>query len=176
VEASSLPADYAAKMAVFRMYFTTSETFFPMNKAFVREPDSSCDYCPRCGSAGQTVSGEVLQNYVSPERRRLLADPANFCPSPRCEVVYFDAFERVVLADELEKPAFPKDPDAPLCACFGLTRRDVEQDAAEGSVVRVKAILEKSKSPEARCSQLAANGQSCAAYVQKCYMECLKGK
>jgi hypothetical protein len=147
-----------------------------MNKAFVREPDSSCDYCPRCGSAGQTVSGEVLQNYVSPERRRLLADPANFCPSPRCEVVYFDAFERVVLADELEKPAFPKDPDAPLCACFGLTRRDVEQDAAEGSVVRVKAILEKSKSPEARCSQLAANGQSCAAYVQKCYMECLKGK
>ena len=31
-----------------------------MNRAFVRESDSTCDYCPRCGSPGQVVGGEVL--------------------------------------------------------------------------------------------------------------------
>jgi hypothetical protein len=143
-----------------------------MNKAFVREPDLTCDYCPRCGSPGQVVGGEVLENYLSPEQRRMLAEPANFCPSPKCEVAYFDSFERVVLTKDVEKPIYPKDGNAPLCACFGLTRRDVEQDIAEGGVTRVRAVIEKSKSPEARCAHLAANGQSCAAYVQKYYMEC----
>lgn len=117
----------------------------------------------------------MLENYLSPEQRRLLAEPANFCPSPRCEVVYFDGFERIVLTKEIEKPVYPKDPDAPLCACFGLSRRDVEQDVAEGVVTRVRAIIEKAKSPEARCAHLAANGQSCEAYVQKFYMECKSG-
>jgi hypothetical protein len=145
-----------------------------MNKAFVREPDSTCDYCPRCGSPGQAVGGEVLANYVSAEKRRTLAEPANFCPSPRCEVAYFDGFERFVLTRDLEKPVYPKDPEAPLCACFGLSRRDVEADAAEGVVTRLREILEKSKSPDARCAHLAANGQSCAKYLQKCYMECKK--
>jgi len=143
-----------------------------MNKAFVREPESACDYCPRCGSPGQAVGAEVLDNYLSADKQRTLAEPVNFCPSPRCEVVYFDAFERAVMTKELEKPVYPKDPDAPLCACFGLTQRDVERDVAEGVVTRVKAVVEKSKLPDARCAQLAANGQPCAAYVQKCYMEC----
>jgi hypothetical protein len=143
-----------------------------MNKAFVREPDAVCDYCPKCGSAGQAVAGEVLGNYLSAQQRRTLAEPANFCPSPKCEVAYFDAFERVVLAKEIDKPVYPKDPDAPLCACFGLTRRDIEQDVAQGEVARLRSILEKAQSPDARCAHLAANGQSCAAYVQKYYLEC----
>jgi hypothetical protein len=156
--------------------FTAPDSFFPMNKAFVREPDQTGDICPKCGSAGQPVGGEVLRNYLSPEKRRTLAEPANFCPSPRCEVVYFDAFERIVSTKELEKPVYPKNPDAPLCACHGLTRREVEQDVAEGGVTRVRAIIEKAKSPDARCAHLAANGRSCEAYVQKCYMECKSGK
>lgn len=147
-----------------------------MNKAFVREPDSICDYCPRCGSPGQSVGGEVLENYLSPDMRRLLAEPANFCPSALCEVAYFDSFERVVLTKDLKKPVYPKDPNAPLCACFGLTRKDVEQDVAEGVVTRVRAVIEKCKTPEARCAHLAANGQSCAAYVQKYYMDCKNKK
>ncbi len=99
-------------------------------------------------------------------------EPANFCPSPQCKVVYFDAFERVVLAADLLHPVYPKDPTAPICACFGLRREDIEEAVRAGSVARVKAVLEKAKSPEARCRQLAANGQSCVAYVQKYYMQC----
>jgi hypothetical protein len=143
-----------------------------MNKAFVREPDALGDHCPHCGSMGQTVGSEVLRCYLTPEQCKTLAEPASFCPSPRCEVVYFDGFERMVTAKEIAKPIYPKNPDAPLCACTGLTRHEIELDIAEGSVARVRAVIEKAKSPDARCSHLAANGQSCAPYVQKYYMDC----
>jgi len=147
-----------------------------MNKAFVREPDLTVDFCPRCGSRGLPVGIDTLRAYLSDDQRRRISDPANFCPSPRCEVVYFDAFERAVLAPELERPVYPKDPDAPICACLGLTWDDIELDVREGGVARVKAAIEHARSPGARCSQLAANGRSCEAYVQKCYMECLAKK
>ena len=97
---------------------------------------------------------------------------ANFCPSPRCEVAYFDAFERVVLAAELPRPVYPKDAAAPICACFGLTREDVERDVREGVVTRTRAAIEKAGSPSARCVEMAANGRSCVSYIQKCYMQC----
>jgi hypothetical protein len=147
-----------------------------MNKAFVREPDQTADYCPRCGSQGQPVGGETLQTYLSGDQRRRISEPANFCPFPQCDVAYFDAFERVVLTTDLARPAYPKDPDAPICACFGLTREDIEQDVREGVVTRVKALIEKAKSPEAHCARMAANGCSCVPYVQRYYMQCRAAK
>jgi hypothetical protein len=143
-----------------------------MNKAFVREPDQTTDYCPRCGSQGEPVGGKTLAAYLTEEQQGRLAEPANFCPSPQCPVAYFDAFERLVLAVDLRRPAYPKDPAAPICACFGLTRADIEQDVKEGVVTRTKRALERAKSPEARCLETAANGQPCAAYVQKYFMQC----
>ena len=147
-----------------------------MNKAFVREPDQTADYCPRCGSKGESVGSKTLAAYLTDEQRKRITDPANFCPTPQCQVVYFDAFERVILANELVRPVYPKDPNAPICACFGLTRADIEQDVQEGVVMRTKAALEKAKSPEARCMQTAANGRPCVAYVQKYYMQCRSGQ
>jgi hypothetical protein len=143
-----------------------------MNKAFVREPDQTAEYCPRCGSKGQQVGRDTVQAHLPGGKTPTVTDPANFCPSPNCDVVYFDAFERVIVAADLKEPVYPKDPDAPICACFGLTRQDIEADVREGVVTRVKAIIEKAKSSEARCSCMAANGQSCVAYVQKYYMQC----
>jgi hypothetical protein len=147
-----------------------------MNKAFVREPESTADYCPRCGSKGDPVGAEALQSYLTDQQRRGLAAPVNFCPSPKCGVAYFDALERVVMAAELARPVYPKDPTAPICACFGLTRQDIERDVEEGVVTRTKAVLEKAKSPAARCARLAANGEPCIAYVQKYYLECRNRK
>ena len=69
------------------------------------------------------------------------------------------------------RPVYPKDADAPICACFGLTRQDIERDVQEGVVTRVKAILAKANSAEAR-TRMAANGCSCVPYVQKYYMQC----
>ena len=80
-----------------------------MNKAFVREPDQNAEYCPRCGSPGQPVGRETIQSYLSAEKIKMVADPANFCPSPQCDAVYFDAFERVVLTGDLDRPVYSKD-------------------------------------------------------------------
>ena len=105
-----------------------------MNKAFVREPEHTADYCPRCGSKGDAVGVEALKSYLTDEQRRGLAEPVNFCPSPKCGVAYFDGLERVVMASELARPVYPKDPTAPICACFGLTRQDIEQDVRRASL------------------------------------------
>ena len=143
-----------------------------MNKAFVREPEQTADYCPRCGSKGNVVGVDALKSYLTDQQRRGLAEPVNFCPSPKCGVAYFDVLERVVMAADLARPVYPKDPTAPICACFGLTRQDIERDVEEGVATRTKAVLERAKSPEARCARMAANGAPCIAYVQRYYMDC----
>lgn len=147
-----------------------------MNKAFIREPDHTADYCPRCGSKGEPVGSITLKAHLTELQLGRIADPANFCPSPQCPVAYFDSFERVVVAADLRWPIYPKDPDAPICACFGLSQADIEEDVREGVVTRTKAVLQRAKSPEARCLEKAANGRPCVAFVQKYYMQCRKGE
>ncbi len=142
-----------------------------MNKAFVREQDTDVRHCPRCGSLGQAVGGATLDHWLLSEVREELGDRAMFCPLASCPTAYFDQFERMVNADQLQRPSWPKSMDAPLCACFGLTADDIDTDVDEGGVDRVKTIVERSKSPEARCQTLAANGQCCVAEVQRYYFK-----
>lgn len=143
-----------------------------MNKAFVREPDDDGKvYCPRCGSLGIPVGSGPLDTHILPEFRAKLSDTACFCGSKQCEVAYFNWFEVVVLVDELQGPVYPKDYDAPLCACFGVKLEDVEQDIAERTPTRIRALLEKSKSPEAACQTLAADGQCCMREAQRLYIK-----
>jgi hypothetical protein len=142
-----------------------------MNKAFVREPDfDGRAFCPRCGALGLPVEHGPLDCHIRPESRDKLGDAAWFCNYPRCDVAYFNLFESVVLLDELVAPIYPYDLDAPLCACFGLNYDDVDADVREGFPKRVRELLAKSKSPEARCEQLAADGRCCMTAVQDLYM------
>jgi hypothetical protein len=142
-----------------------------MNKAFVREPEQSgAAHCPRCGSAGQAVGSVTLDAQLPAGVRGALGDFAWFCPFLRCDVVYFDDFERVVPTSEFDRPIYPKSPEAPICACFGLTTDDIERDVREGVVTRTKAGVQRANSAEAHCSTAAANGVSCVAEVQRCYM------
>ncbi len=143
-----------------------------MNKAFVREPDDTGQLkCPQCGSLGVAVERETWQSHVRPDAAQGLASSAFFCPFPRCDVVYFDMFERRVTVDALTHGVWPKDPQAPICGCFGLTAEDIQADIREGVVTRVKALLARAKSPEARCTTQSASGQSCTGEVQRYYMK-----
>lgn len=141
-----------------------------MNKAFVKEIDATEGRCPRCNSPGTPVGPETLHAHLSPEQVHELTEAAFFCPFDRCDVVYFDVFDRAVTQAEVRTPVYPKDPTAPICACFGLTEDDVAEDVREGVVTRVKSILEKAKSSDARCGILAPSGQCCVPEVQRCYM------
>lgn len=147
-----------------------------MNKAFVREPDTTDVLCPRCGAAGISVVRAAFESYVPPEARRSLAASTYFCATPKCDVAYFDAFEALVPVESLSHPVYPKDLQAPLCACFGLTLDDVEADVAEGTPTRIRELLAKSKSAAARCDELSPTGRSCIADVQRCYFKLRGGK
>jgi hypothetical protein len=143
-----------------------------MNKAFVREPEfDGRAYCPRCGALGTPVGAKAMDTHIAPGARSRLADSAWFCAYPPCSVAYFNLFESVVTVDELNGPVTPKDRQAPLCACFGLTVEDVEADVAEGTPTRIRQLVARSQSPEARCATLAANGQCCLPEVRKLYMK-----
>ncbi|HEX3658146.1 MAG TPA: hypothetical protein VHV55_20325 [Pirellulales bacterium] len=142
-----------------------------MNKAFIKEPEQSDSaYCPRCGSLGIAVGEATLAAQLTPLAQNAIAKAAFFCPFPTCEVGYFDSFERVVPASELVRPTYPKDPEAPLCACFGFTRDDVEDDLDEGGVQRVRELLAKARTSEAQCLLKAASGQCCVSEVQRYFM------
>ena len=97
-----------------------------MNKAFVREPDTTEVLCPRCGAAGIDTLRAAFETHVPADARRPLAASTYFCPTPTCPVAYFDAFEAVVTIDALTTSVYPKDPAAPLCPCFGLTLEDAD--------------------------------------------------
>ncbi len=145
-----------------------------MNKAFVREPEfDGRAYCPQCGTLGVAVGEAVLDRHVQPTARTRLGDAAWFCNFARCDVAYFDLLERVVTASELQQAIYPKDPTAPLCACFGFTRDELDADVQEKSPRRIRELLARSKSPEARCSALAADGQCCLAEVQRLYLRAI---
>jgi hypothetical protein len=150
-------------------------TFFDyhiaMNKAFVREPDSSEERCPACGAIGQPVQRRTVELHARPESVGRIASVANFCPTPRCDVVYFDMFERTIPQSELRSPVYPKDPQAPICACFGLTVADIDQDLAEGTNQRTKACVLRAQSAEANCEACAPNGRSCVAAVQGYFLQ-----
>ena len=147
-----------------------------MNKAFVREPDDTGElHCPACGSLGIAVMRETWQGHVNDGAAGSLAETAFFCPLAKCPVVYFDMFDRRITTDELRHGVYPKDPEAPICACFGMTLAEVRADAQSGAVERVRALVAKAKSPEARCHNLSASGQSCVAEVQRAYMKARGG-
>ncbi len=146
-----------------------------MNKAFVKESEEHGDRCPSCGSHGIAVFQKTLAAYLRADQLAQICDSASFCPHETCPVAYFDRFERTIPADELQEPVYPKDPQAPICPCFGLTVVDIEAEVEAGSVERLKAHLQRAQSDEACCSTKSPSGQACVAAVQKCYMK-LRGQ
>ncbi|MDA1054987.1 MAG: hypothetical protein O3C40_31575 [Planctomycetota bacterium] len=147
-----------------------------MNKAFVREPEfDGKAYCPQCGSLGAAVGEATLDYHVQESGRSRLGDAAWFCGFAKCDVAYFDLFESRVSVNELRTPVYPKDADAPICACFGFTLDDLEADVTEGAPTRIRELLARSKSNEANCRVLAADGQCCLREVQRLYMTRIGG-
>jgi hypothetical protein len=143
-----------------------------MNKAFLREPDQVDSRCPKCDTAGSVVGPQTLSNWLTEDQRKTFAGSAYFCPNHQCDVVYYDDFASVVKRPAISRPIPIKDLDAPLCACFGLTREDIEQDVDEGGVTRTRAAVLRAQSSEARCATLAPNGRTCVPDVQGFFLKC----
>lgn len=142
-----------------------------MNKAFVREPDPSDTlHCPQCGSLGVLVPPATLDAQIQPAKRSQLGATAYYCPFADCKTAYFDAFERSIGVDECVSPLYPKALDAPICACFGFSREEIEADLHEGVVTRTRAAVARAKESTRECIARSATGQSCVAEIQRYYM------
>lgn len=145
-----------------------------MNKAFVREPEPDGKaYCPHCGTLGIAVGRETLDHHVLPEHRTKLAKDAWFCDFAKCEVAYFDLYDRIVLTNELAGTVYPKDLDAPVCPCFEFTIEDVNAAIDSRSPKSIRDLIEKSKTKAANCRVLAASGQCCIQEVQRLYIRAI---
>lgn len=143
-----------------------------MNKAFVREPDEPDDlHCPRCGALGRSVSSVTIMAQLQAGIVSPLGSSACFCSSPTCEVAYFDSSSATLLCTQLRTPIYPKDPDAPVCACFGLRAEDVVADATIGNAAGVRMLLERSVTQREICVTKAADGRCCVDEVQKLYLQ-----
>ena len=143
-----------------------------MNKAFVREIDTSSDTrCPVCGSLGTPVLRQTLEAHLLPAGYSIFSDTAVFCDYPPCEVAYFDHLQRTAGISLLRHPVYPKDLNAPICGCFGFGEAEIEQDVAENTNRRVKEMWHKANSAEACCSLNAANGQSCLPMIQRYFLK-----
>ena len=142
-----------------------------MNKAFVREAEFDGNaYCPRCGSLGTSVNKSTLDRHVQSQSRHRMGDSGWFCDFGRCDVVYFDMFERSISVDEMTSTVYPKDAAGPICACFGFTFEDIEADVRDGTPIRIRDLLIKSESSDAQCHTLAADGRCCIREVRRHYM------
>jgi hypothetical protein len=117
------------------------------------------------------VTTVTLDTHIRADARPRMGDSAWFCSFARCNVAYFNLFESVVTDEELLAPVYPKDPEAPICSCFGFGLDDVEADVRDGAPTRIRELLAKSRTPEARCQALAADGQCCMREVQRLFMK-----
>ena len=143
-----------------------------MNKAFVREPDPDGRVlCPRCGTLGVAVGSGPLDTHIIESVRSRMSDSAWYCSHAECDVAYFNMFEQMVFVKELRKAVYPYDMNAPICACFGFTWDDVDADSRADAPLRIRELLRKSKSPDARCQLLAVDGQCCIRDVQQLYLK-----
>lgn len=145
-----------------------------MNKAFVREPDVTDPLCPHCESTGDAVEWETVASLIKPEvftpTAPITRDAAYFCPLGSCDVVYFDSLGRMILRSSLLHPAYPKDSEAPICPCFGLTVNDIHRDLSEGMPTRTRAAVKRAATEEADCLHRNLTGRSCVGDVQRYYV------
>lgn len=142
-----------------------------MNKAFMRDPEpDGRAYCPKCQALGDPVGRATLDYHLQPTVRNRFGNDGWFCSFPDCDVAYFDSYDRIILVSELQFPVYPKSLEAPICACFGFTVDELDTAIETRSPTTIRELLAKSKTSEANCSLLAANGRCCLQEVQRLYI------
>jgi hypothetical protein len=146
-----------------------------MNKAFTREPDEPDEvHCPACGAIGSPVSTTTIAQHLRDFDVSPLSSSACFCPTPTCDIAYFDGFNQTIEAARLNRAVYPKDLDAPICACFRLKAVDVEADAQANNPAGVRELIRMSQTERARCEEMAADGKCCVPQVQQVYLKAVK--
>ena len=142
----------------------------------MKDPETGEPRCPGCGGLGDPVGAATLEAHVPAALRPPLGASAFYCAAPSCRTGYFNAWGASVPADRLTGSAWPKDPEGPICPCFGMNAEDVLSDAREGRKERVKELRERSMGPDARCAASAPDGLCCVARVLRLFREAFEAR
>jgi hypothetical protein len=147
-----------------------------MSRAFVRDPEPGEPRCPGCGALGDAVGLPTLEAHLPAEARSTLSGAAFYCVNPDCRTAYYNAWGSGVPVEKLTSPAWPKDPDAPICPCFGLRAEDVAADARDGRKDRVKDLMDRSQGADAKCALRCPDGRSCLPRVLRLFRETFEAR
>lgn len=137
----------------------------------MKEAEQAEPRCPACGALGDEVGPATLNAHLPADARSTVGEKAYYCVNSDCPVAYFNAWGASVPRERMTGTAYPKDPQAPLCPCFGISADDVIADARDGRKDRVRDLVEKSKGPDARCAEKCPDGLPCVPRVLRLFRE-----
>jgi len=114
-----------------------------------------------------SVTKVTVESLVREARRSLLKSPEgfSFCRTPDCAVVYFnnDSGEYIEKDDMKVRVGIKeKQGPAPLCYCFGWTKKKIEDEISRtGKCRAVEDILNRMKSTGCDCEHSNPSGGCC---------------
>jgi hypothetical protein len=137
----------------------------------MKEGEAPEPRCPSCDTLGDAVGPPTLVAQVPADLRGALGDRAYYCVNSACRTAYFNGWGTVVPAERIARPAFPKDPDGPLCPCFGVSPSQILSEAREGRKEGIRSLKARAEGPEARCAECSPDGRSCLPRALRLFRE-----
>jgi hypothetical protein len=137
----------------------------------MKEGEAPEPRCPSCDTLGDEVGPPTLDAHVPTDLRPALGDRAYYCVNPGCRIAYFNGWGTAVPAQRINRPAYPKDPDGPLCACFGISANQILSEAREGKKDGIRSLKARAEGPEAHCAECSPDGRSCLPRALRLFRE-----
>src|SRR6266498_672495 len=142
----------------------------PSDSASLRQSQSG-DFCPRCGKSGKPVKPITLQSLLGPDAlARTRSAEYRFCPSERCEVVYFEeGGGRVLLKSDLNVRVGVKETVAPrpVCYCFGHTVEEIDEEVRLTGKTTVLDDIKARMNEACWCETKNPQGSCCLSTVTR---------
>jgi hypothetical protein len=125
--------------------------------------------CPACVKEGQRVEILTLKHHVKPEFLDTVERGAfNFCRTPTCDVVYFNADGIVLRKPDVRTRIGLKETEDPvsICYCFGWTEKMAEDEIrATGKCTIPQRITAEVKAGNCACEIRNPQGSCCLGNV-----------
>jgi hypothetical protein len=147
-----------------------------MSRAFMKEAEQAEPRCPECGALGEQVGLVTLKAHLPPEDSSSLGEKAFYCVNSGCHTAYFNGWGISVPFDRMMGTSYPKDPEGPICPCFGWMVSDIVEDARAGSKDRIREVATKAQGPQSRCIETCPDGATCVPRVLRLFRETFEAR